>query len=359
MLGEVSVLRALVRLRHQHPAVPADHLVAGVAEQPLGRRIEHLDRPVLIDRHDAVGAVVHHRAEAGGFLRTLLLGAPALAHVAEHQHAAEHAALDIEDRCSAVVDGPLAAILADERGVVGEPHDGGVAYRPPSRILHGRARALVDDAKHAFERLLQHLLRRPARHGLGNGVGEGDAAIVVGREHRIADAAERHAQSLALGGDLGGSALLQAKASPAQVEHEHEQGPGDHGRGEDRHDDPTGAALGLLGAAVEERVLRGLHRAHLGADLVHQRLTRVPLDDRQGRRTRARLIERESALELLEFPGRKSAQRHEPSLLSGSELAREAGELTLDLRGPVAVRLEVGLVPGEQIAPLTRLGIFE
>ena len=52
--GEIGVVLFVIRRRHQHVDVLADHVALGVPEQPLGRRVEGFDAAVRIDDDDAV-----------------------------------------------------------------------------------------------------------------------------------------------------------------------------------------------------------------------------------------------------------------------------------------------------------------
>src|SRR5262249_6082871 len=49
--------------RHQHRQLGADHLFAGVAEDPLRRLVDQHDAAVLVDRDDRVGCGFGERAE--------------------------------------------------------------------------------------------------------------------------------------------------------------------------------------------------------------------------------------------------------------------------------------------------------
>ena len=66
--AEIRVVFLVIRRRHQHLDVAADHLGLGIAEQPLGAAIERLDRARGIDHDDAVDRSIDDRVEA---LRTL------------------------------------------------------------------------------------------------------------------------------------------------------------------------------------------------------------------------------------------------------------------------------------------------
>ena len=52
--GEIAVVLLVIRRRHQHADVAADHLRAGIAEQAFGAAIERLDPACRVDHDDAV-----------------------------------------------------------------------------------------------------------------------------------------------------------------------------------------------------------------------------------------------------------------------------------------------------------------
>jgi hypothetical protein len=52
----------VVRLRHQHVHVAAQHVLRGIAEQPLGSGIERFDPTAAIDDDDRVDSRVDDRS---------------------------------------------------------------------------------------------------------------------------------------------------------------------------------------------------------------------------------------------------------------------------------------------------------
>src|SRR5215510_14635925 len=66
---------------------------------------------------------------------------------AENEHYADDGPVGSSDRCSAVVNGHLAAVTSDENGVVGEPGDFVLSQDPPDGAFHRGMSLLVDDAK--------------------------------------------------------------------------------------------------------------------------------------------------------------------------------------------------------------------
>ena len=61
---EIGVVFLVIRRRHQHVDVPADHFALLVAEQPFGRRVERFDAAVRVDDDDAVDGGVDDRPPA-------------------------------------------------------------------------------------------------------------------------------------------------------------------------------------------------------------------------------------------------------------------------------------------------------
>ena len=51
---EIAVVLLVVGLGHEHADVLPDHLGGSIAEDARGRRVERLDRPLRVDRDDAV-----------------------------------------------------------------------------------------------------------------------------------------------------------------------------------------------------------------------------------------------------------------------------------------------------------------
>ena len=73
------------------------------------------------------------------------------------------------------------------------------------RILNRLARTLVDDPEYGVERLTCGILQQPAGQRFGHAVHIRDAAVDVGGDDGVANAAQRHAQQFAAlaGAQLG------------------------------------------------------------------------------------------------------------------------------------------------------------
>ena len=54
VMVKIPVVALAVGARHQHVDVAAQHLADAIAEQPLRRRVECLNRPAIVDDDDAV-----------------------------------------------------------------------------------------------------------------------------------------------------------------------------------------------------------------------------------------------------------------------------------------------------------------
>ena len=135
------------------------------------------------------------RRAASSWLGFVLLRAPLRRDVAEDQHAARRHAALVLDRRGAVVDRALAAVAADQDGVVREADDDAFAQRALGRILDGSRVVLVDDPEHRASAWPTASLT-PARQRLGDRVQIGDAAVDIRRDDGVADAAQSHAQQL-------------------------------------------------------------------------------------------------------------------------------------------------------------------
>ena len=196
--------------------VAADRLLGGVAEQPLGGGVPALNDAVERLADDGVVRRLDDRREQPGgeqLVDLVPLDAPLRGDVAEDQDAAGDAGRARPDRRGAVVDRTLGAVPADEHGVVRQADDDALAQRPRRRVLDRLARLLVDDPEHRVERLAERLVLRPAGQRLGHCVQVGDAAVDVGGDDRIADAAQRDPQHLA----RSAARALRARASPRRT----------------------------------------------------------------------------------------------------------------------------------------------
>ena len=132
-----------------------------------------------------------------GVLHVLLLP-PAFGDVSEHQHDPGDFAFVVANRGGTVVNGPFRAVLGDEQAVVRQPDDHALPQGSHRGTLDRLAALFVDDAEHAVERSARRLLQHPAGQGLRDRVEEGDAALGVRGNHRIANAGERDTTPLRL-----------------------------------------------------------------------------------------------------------------------------------------------------------------
>jgi hypothetical protein len=64
-VGDQAVVPGAVAFRHQHGDVATDHLAGGEAEHALGGVVEAQHDALRIDRQDAFGAALDHRAMTG------------------------------------------------------------------------------------------------------------------------------------------------------------------------------------------------------------------------------------------------------------------------------------------------------
>ncbi len=188
----------------------AHRLLRGVAEDPLGGGVPALDHSVESLADDGVvrglddGREQASGAQAAG---SVLLQMPPCRDVPKDDHESREAASFILDGCGTVVDGSLAAVLADEDRMVRGPFDGLATQRPCRRILERLPGLRVDNPEHRVERLVQRVGVRPPGQGFGNGIDVGDATCIVGGDDGVSDAAQRHPHQLAA---LAGAQLRDA-----------------------------------------------------------------------------------------------------------------------------------------------------
>ena len=122
--------------------------------------------------------------------------------IPEYQHRTDYPAFSIPDGRPAVGDTPLAAVPGDERGVVGQTDDQAVFHDLGHRIRAGLARAFVDDAENLVEGFALSLFLVPSRQHLRHPIDQDHFPLRVGGDDPIADAAQRHQQSLSLRSQL-------------------------------------------------------------------------------------------------------------------------------------------------------------
>ena len=207
------------QLGHLLQKLVADRMPAGVVDEfelvevdvqqrvmavVLMRLLQHAQQPGFelgpVDQpgHGVVGGAVAHFAREPSLL----------AHVVEHQHHAEHVAPLVANRRGGVFDPVFTAVACQQQGVVGQADDLALLQAACDRVGRGLAAGLVDDVKHLHQRPALGLVREPAGQSFGDRVQPGDAPAGVGRDDRVADGRQCHAQQRAFFGQLGGQAPL-------------------------------------------------------------------------------------------------------------------------------------------------------
>ena len=139
----------------------------------------------------------------------LALRAAAQRHVAEHQHDAGDIPLLVVDGRGAIVDRDPAAVPGDQDGVIGQSHHRAVAQHLGGEVRRGPARDFVFDAEDFRQRAAFGVSVGPAGERFRDGVHEVNAALRVGGNHGVADAAQRSGQR--------GAAPGLALARPFQI----------------------------------------------------------------------------------------------------------------------------------------------
>ena len=200
-----------------------------VAEGPLGGGVPLDDPALVVDGDDGVEGGLEDRRLAGLAPSSVPLG-PAPPVTSRKTRTAPMTA-PRSSRIGAALSsiGPLGAVPGDQDGVVGQADDRPLAERPGRRALDRPAGRLVDDPEDLLQRPAGGLGLRPAGQRLGDGVEEGDPALGVGGDHRVADAGQGHPEPLALAvqpllgplpldpqRDLVGDRLHHLAASPSE-----------------------------------------------------------------------------------------------------------------------------------------------
>ena len=176
--------------------------VGRVAEEALGGSVPALDDPVERLADDGVVRGFDDRREQTGreeFAGLVRIQAALRGDVSENQHASGRrgrARRVIGAALSSI--GTLAAVLPNQQRVIREADDDPVPKGFRRRILDRQTRVLVDDPKHCVERLADRFCLHPPGQRFGDGVHVRDAAVDVGGDDGVADAAQRHPQQLAL-----------------------------------------------------------------------------------------------------------------------------------------------------------------
>ena len=195
------VLLAEALGRDHQRDVAADRLLGGVAEQPLGGRVPALDRAVerladdrVVGRFDDRRELA--RREQSGLL--LVLELPLRGDVAEDQHAARDAP------CSSRIGAALSSIgcSVPSRAIrivwLARPTTAPSRSARVAGFSTGwRSCSLTIRNTSSSGRPRASALG-PAGQRFGDRVEVGDAAVDVGRDHRVADARQRDAQQLAV-----------------------------------------------------------------------------------------------------------------------------------------------------------------
>lgn len=121
---------------------------------------------------------------------------PTFADVPEDQYDPCGGPAIVAEQGGAVIDGAFPAVLGDEHGVVWQDDVVPISQGADGGALDPLTALFVDDVKDAFQAHARGLGLRPAGQGLGHRVQEGNAAVVVGRDDRVADAGEGVTQPL-------------------------------------------------------------------------------------------------------------------------------------------------------------------
>ncbi len=188
---------SIVRINRVEPTVPLP-LVEGLAGEGAPGGGVGFDDAVGLGRPDDLRAGLDEGPEALFALFEPSLGSPGFGHVAEDEDRADDLALARADRRCTVVDRPFRTVPGDQNGVIRQADDHPVAERAGGGILDDLARSLVNDPEHIGERPPLGVGLGPAGQALRDGIEERDAALGVGRDHGVANAAERHAEPFRL-----------------------------------------------------------------------------------------------------------------------------------------------------------------
>ena len=206
------------------------------------------------------------------------------------------------DWSSAIVNRCFGPVLRDEHCVVREPDNNALAHRAHRGILDRLARLFVDDAEDLVEPASLGLLLLPSRQGLGNGIQKRDEAADVGRNDRIPDARERHAQPLALSSEFLLGALAAGDVLNDDVVGRYQERSGDESGDEESEEDVSAAGLCLRGPLREQNVLLRLHFIDVPAQIIHEPLADAGRDKLPRRFQASALPQGDSGLKAVE-PG--------------------------------------------------------
>ncbi len=164
---------------------------------PAEDGVERRAQLVRHRRHELVlGPAERFGRAPGGLLalergRALALGVALRRRVAKHHHDAEERAVGGLDGGGAVADRDLAPVARHEQGLRRERHAAAGGRDARQRGRGRPARALVERDEDRVDRRADGVGLRPSGQGFRHGVEDRHASFCVGRDHRVADAAER------------------------------------------------------------------------------------------------------------------------------------------------------------------------
>ncbi len=154
--------------------------------------------------------------------------------------------------------------------------------------------------------------------------------------------------------------LSRDAAGDGETRDAHEQ----EGRDAAAHDGPEGVSsggLGVLRPLLQERVLPVLHLADRSSDVVHDLLSALRLNHRQGGIEPLLLPQVDGLPELLQLGRDQRLQGIEAALLLGV-VDRELPDVLegrVDALSGGGVRLQVAVDPRKEVAPLACLGVLQ
>src|SRR6185436_4842949 len=90
--------------------------------------------------------------------RLVALGDTLRSHVSKDQHASRNVSFFVTNRRGTIVDRTLRAVFFDQYRVIRESNHHAFPQSSRGRIPHRLARDFIDDAKHAFEWLMEGFL---------------------------------------------------------------------------------------------------------------------------------------------------------------------------------------------------------
>ena len=127
-----------------------------------------------------------------------------------------------------MLDRKLPLVAGDEQRAGFEPSHCALAQGLQRRVVDRFPRVAVDDAENLPDRPAAGFGDRPSGHLLGDFVQQQHAAVGIGGDHSVADAAERGAQPFALAAQFHERRVAIAVGAP----HRADRGPREHGEHE-------------------------------------------------------------------------------------------------------------------------------